>query len=366
MNHRTDASLIRPAVRIAPARLRRAAQLLAPAAALTLVLSGCGTTGTPEPAKEIVPASKIDGCANDTTETGTGAVKLTDSVGRTVELKEPAKRIVVIEWQQIEDALTLCVAPVAVADSAGYGTWDTAVALPKGIADVGSRQEPNLDAIFSANPDLVIVEANSADDEILKKLAKYDVPVLATKGADAKDPIGNMRKTFSLIAEATGREARATEVLGELDASIADAKTQIADAQLKNPEFVYFDGWMTAGNVTLRPFGKGSLIAELGEEIGLKNAWTGEVDPAYGLGQTDIEGMRAVGDANLFHTSTEQDAGGSFVNALTQNEVWKKLPAVAEDRVYAFPAGIWTFGGPRSSQQVVDAFANAVTGTNAG
>ena len=32
-------------------------------------------------------------------------------------------------------------------------------------------------------------------------------------------------------------------------------------------------------------------MGELGEELGLTNAWTGEVDAAYGLGQTDIEGM---------------------------------------------------------------------------
>ena len=39
-------------------------------------------------------------------------------------------------------------------------------------------------------------------------------------------------------------------------------------------------------------------MGELGEALGLTNAWTGEVDAAYGLGQTDIEGMTAVGDAS--------------------------------------------------------------------
>ena len=55
-------------------------------------------------------------------------------------------------------------------------------------------------------------------------------------------------------------------------------------------EFVYFDGYVQGGNVALRPFGQGSLMGELGEELGLTNAWTCEVDPAYGLGTTDIEG----------------------------------------------------------------------------
>ena len=116
----------------------------------------------------------------------TGPVTLTDSYGRTVELDQPAERVAVLEWQQVEDVLTLCLTPVAVADAEGYSTWDTAEELPGGVADVGTRGEPNLDALFATNPDLVIVEAYTADDEIIEQLEKYGVPVLATKGADAR------------------------------------------------------------------------------------------------------------------------------------------------------------------------------------
>ena len=81
----------------------------------------------------------------------------------------------------------------------------------------------------------------------------------------------------------------------------------------------------------LSSFGQGSLVGELGEELGLTNAWTGEVDPAYGLGQTDIEGMTEVGDATFFYTGTTDPAGD--VNAeLAKNKVWGSIPAVAEDR----------------------------------
>ena len=97
--------------------------------------------------------------------------------------------VAVLEWQQTEDLLSLCVDPVAVADSKGFELWDSAEELPEGVKDVGTRGEPNLEALFSTNPDLVVVEAYTAEDEILEQLAKYDVPVLATKGADAEDPV---------------------------------------------------------------------------------------------------------------------------------------------------------------------------------
>ena len=331
---------------------RSIAAALTPIAALAL--AACGQTTD---AGETRSASQKTSSTCENVTTSTGPVNLTDSYGRTVELEKPAERVAVLEWQQTEDLLSLCVNPVGVADVKGFGTWVSAEELPKGTADVGTRGEPNLEALFATNPDLIVVEAYTAKDEILKRLAKYDVPVLATKGADAKDPIGNMKSTFELIAQATGREERADDVLAEFDDKLAAAKEGVANADATGTEFVYFDGWIDGANVAIRPFGQGSLVGELGEELGLKNAWTGKVDPAYGLGQTDIEGMTKVGDATFFHTGTVDPAGD--VNAkLAKNKVWKSIPAVAEGRTHAFPEGTWTFGGPRSAGQVVDAYAD--------
>lgn len=317
-----------------------------------LLLAGCGTTEPSASSDAPSPSAPASGeCKDDTTKTATGPVSLTDSFGRKVELDEPASRVAVLEWQQIEDSLSLCVTPVAVADAKGYSTWVTAEKLPKDVTDIGDRSEPNLEALFATNPDLVIIEAYTAKDEIIKQLEKYDVPVLATKGADAQDPIANMLDTFNLIAEATGRQERAKVVEDEFNTALADAEGQLSEGG----SFVYFDTWLDGGNIAVRPFGQGSLIGEIGERLGLKNAWKGKVDPAYGLGQTDIEGMSELGDATFLHTGTV-DPDGDAMAELAKNPVWKKIPAVQEGRVHAFDKGIWTFGGPRSSEQIIDAY----------
>lgn len=342
------------------------------------LLAACGTTddgddaatGTDEPAADGegaddggASAATGQGCDEDDTATATGPVSLTDSFGRTVELDAPAQRVAVLEWQQVEDVLSLCLTPVAVADVEGYGTWVTAEALPEGVEDVGGRGEPNLDALFATEPDLVIVEAYTAEDEIIGQLEGFGVPVLATRGADAADPIANMLATFRLIAEATGRSERAEVVVDELEAAVAEAEAAVAGAadELPTNEFVYLDGWIEGGNVALRPFGQGSLVGEVGEALGLTNAWTGEVDEAYGLGQTDIEGMTAVGDAMILYTGTV-DPEGNVLDELAQNPLWAALPAVEAGNVHAFPVGTWTFGGPRSTQQIIDAYVDVITG----
>ena len=109
-------------------RVRTFAPIAATLAIASLALTGCGTT-TVDAANGAVAAPTSESCAADTTTTSTGPVSFTDGVGRQIELDKPAERIAVLEWQQIEDTLTLCVSPVAVSDSEGYGTYVSAVAM---------------------------------------------------------------------------------------------------------------------------------------------------------------------------------------------------------------------------------------------
>jgi ferric hydroxamate transport system substrate-binding protein len=323
--------------------------LAALAASAALALTACGSS---QPAAD---ADTDTGSDSGTAETG--PISVTDAAGRTVELDAPAERVVVLEWQQIEDVLTLGVEPVGAADVEGYNTWDTAEELDPATTDVGTRGEPNMDAVFSTNPDLVIVEAERGSP-LIKQLQKYDVPVLVTTGADAADPIANMKETFTLIASALGREDTAEEVLAEFDASVEEAAAAIDEADLETTDFAFADAWLDGSNVSVRPFGQGSLVGELGEEIGLTNVWEGEVDPAYGLGSTDVEGITRIGDAHFFFTSTDSQ---EWFSALEKNALWRNAQFVQADRVHPFPEGVWTFGGPRSSEQVLDAYVSALT-----
>ncbi|GAA0439828.1 iron-siderophore ABC transporter substrate-binding protein [Leifsonia naganoensis] len=348
-------------------RAHRLATVAATVAAVALTLTACGTTAVSE-ASTAAPKATSQACADDTTATSTGPVTITDGVGRTVKLDAPAKRVAVLEWQQIEDALTLCVGPVAVADPDGYTTYVSAEKLPKGVVNAGERGEPDLDALYGAKPDLIIVEGFKADDEIVTQLEKRDVPVLVTLGANAADPIGNMKSVFTMIAKATGRTQRADVVLKQFDEHLAAAKKKVENVDLPTKSFLFFDGWIESGNVAIRPYGKGALFTALGEQLGMTSAWTDEidkaygnggVDPAYGLAQTDIEGLTAVGDANLFYS--DDKTPDSYVTELDKSAIWTSLPAVKEGRAHAFPAGVWGAGGPLSNEQAIDAYVDALT-----
>ncbi|GAA3659753.1 iron-siderophore ABC transporter substrate-binding protein [Microbacterium marinilacus] len=349
-------------------RFRRLAAVTATIAAIGLTATACGTTQVDAAAPTDAAGGTSEACAADTTATSTEPVTIVDGVGRTVELDKPAERVAVLEWQQMEDTLTLCISPVAVSDVDGYSTYVSAETLPEDVVDVGDRGEPDLDALYGAEPDLIVVEAYSADDELIAQLEKGDVPVLATVGADASGQIENMKGVFSMIAEATGRTERAEQVLADFDAHLAEAKEKVSSVDLPTNDFVFFDGWIQSGNVVIRPYGTGALFTELGEQLGLSGAWTDEidaaygdggVDPSYGLALTDIEGLTAVGDANLIYA--EGDPADSYVVELEKSPIWTSLPAVEDGRAFAFPGGIWGAGGPLSNEQAIDAFVEILT-----
>ncbi|MGW0434843.1 ABC transporter substrate-binding protein [Micromonospora sp. NPDC003197] len=324
----------------------RATALVAAAAAL--LLSACGTTETPDA-----------GDANSASPSG-GPVTVTDARGKVISLKAPATKVVGLEWGEIEMLVSLGVMPVGAADPKGYATWVTAAPLDPSVKDVGTRGEPSVDSIVALQPDLVVM-ADPRDTGLVTQLEKY-VPVLVTKSSDATDNIGRMRNDLNMIAAATGKTAEAQKLLADFDTAIADGKKKIADAGAAGHQFAIADGWMQGSTVSIRMFGQGSLPSQFGIALGLKNAWTGETDAAWGLGQTDVEGLTVLKSQDLHFFYNASDGTDVFADGLASNAIWKSLPFVQQNKLHKMPNGIWTFGGPLSGKQYIDQFVKVYAG----
>jgi iron complex transport system substrate-binding protein len=320
------------------------------AAALMLPLAACGTTEAPQAAD---PGASVAGPA-------AGPVSVTDSRGKTIQLKAPAQRVVGLEWGEIEMLVSLGVMPVGAADVKGYATWVTAAKLDPAVKDVGTRGEPSVDAVVALRPDLVVMEAERGS-ALVEQLEKY-VPVLVTKGSDAGDNLKRMRDDLNMIATATGRTTQATELLSDFDAALAAGRAKIAAAGAAGHPFAMADGWKEGSTVSIRMFGQGALVSQVGLQLGLRNAWAGKVDEVWGLGQTDVEGLTAVKEPTLRFFYNASDGEDVFASGLAGNAIWKSLPFVAQGRVHRMPDGIWTFGGPLSCQQFIDALVKVYAG----
>ncbi|MGH4024499.1 MAG: hypothetical protein ACRDRV_07930 [Pseudonocardiaceae bacterium] len=91
------------------------------------------------------------------------------------------------------------------------------------------------------------------------------------------------------------------------------------------------------------------------------NAWQVEGDADYGLGETDVEGLTALGDVHFLYIANETDGGDAFAEGLAGNAIWRSLPFVESGKLHRLPDGIWMFGGPTSMEQYIDAVVSALT-----
>jgi iron complex transport system substrate-binding protein len=168
---------------------------------------------------------------------------------------------------------------------------------------------------------------------------------------------------LDLIAKATGTEDKATEVKKEFTDAVEAGKQALADAGLAGQPFAFADGYVDAGQVSIRPYAKGSLVADVTEELGLTNAWTVEGDEAYGLATTDVEGLTQLpADVQfLYIDNTAAGADDPFAVSLASNAVWTSLPFVQSGDVHRLDDGIWMFGGPAAMTAYVDSLVSTLT-----
>ncbi|MEU8674877.1 iron-siderophore ABC transporter substrate-binding protein [Streptomyces sp. NPDC048560] len=311
-----------------------------------LTLTACGTT---EPA------------ADDKKTKAAKSVTLTDASGKEVVLNGPAKKVVGTEWHEVELLISLGVNPVGVADVKGYKTWDSAVPLKNEPKDIGTRGEPSMDTIAALKPDL-IVASTDLPPAAVKQLRKV-APVVEVKSADAADPIGQMNKNLDLLAQATGTTEKAGQLKEQFQTKIGEGSKALAAAGLGGANYAFADGYVVSNQVSIRPYTSGSLIGAVNEKLGLKNAWTVEGDPGYGLGTTDVEGLTKLSDdVHFAYIGNEGDeASTPFSGVLAKDKVWTSLPFVKEGNVHRLPDGVWMFGGPESMNKYIDSVVAELT-----
>lgn len=348
---------------------------------LTLFLAACGGAAEPtaapapteppqEPAAEPTeaptmeeePTAEEQEPAAEPTEAegeAAGDVRIiTHSFGDT-EIEGVPQRIVALEWTYAEDLLALGIQPAGVADVAGYETWvNVEPALADSVVDVGTRQEPSLEAIAALEPDMII-GVQFRHEPIYADLSAIAPTLLFNPypGEDGPDQYQEMRETFLTIAEAVQREDEAVQVLTEMEQTFTDAAALLDESGLENRQFALVQGFSSEGVPQVRLFTDNSMAVQILEQVGLENAWDGGFE-VYGFSTVGIEGLANVQSANLLYVV--QDDDNIFANQ-ADNPVWNSLEFVQEERTYSLGGDTWLFGGPLSAELFVNQTVDLLT-----
>jgi iron complex transport system substrate-binding protein len=330
----------------------------------TPTTEAAGTASTPAAptatteAASSSPATSPD--AEQAASPDTGTRTITHASG-TTDITGVPQRIVVLEWTYAEDLLALGVQPVGVADVAGYKKWvNVEPALSGDVTDVGTRQEPSLESIAALEPDLII-GVQFRHEQIYKDLS--DIAPTLLFDPYPTDPavsqLDEMRTTLLAIADAVARPDEGQQVLDDMDAAFAEAKTKLDDAGKGGAPFALVQAFTSQDAPQMRLFTTTSMASSIMESIGLKNAWEGEFDQ-YGYNTVGVEALTTIPDANFFYVVQSDD--DVFATAWKDNPVWTSLNFVKEGRTYALGGDTWLFGGPLSAQVLVDKVVAALAG----
>ncbi|RQZ40233.1 iron-siderophore ABC transporter substrate-binding protein [Burkholderia sp. Bp9090] len=270
------------------------------------------------------------------------------------------QRVVALDFMFAESVIALDLVPVGMADTAFYPGWlGYQSDRLKHVTDIGSRQEPGLEAIAAVKPDLIIgvgfrhAPIFAALDRIAPTILFQFSPNVSEDGVPVTQ-LDWMRQIFRTIGRVTGRDARAQAVEAQLDAGIARNAARLAAAGRGGERIALLQDlglpdryWAYTGN---------STSAGLARALGL-DPWPKKPTREGTLYVTSADLLRQRDLAVLFVTATGMDVP---LSSKLDSPVWRFVPALRERRIALVERNIWGFGGPMSALKLADVMTDTM------
>lgn len=245
------------------------------------------------------------------------------------------QRVVTLYQGATDSAVALGITPVGVVDAwLEKPMYRYLRGALDGVEHVGLETQPNLEKVAWLDPDLIV--ATRFRHERVRPLLEKMAPTVAT------GTVFDFKATLALMAEATGRESRARELLRDWDDRVADFRRRIA-AELG-------DGWprkaavvrFKSDHVRIYSTGfAGSILSELGFEQP-----DSLHDQGWGMKLTSEENIPVM-NADVIFVLLEPDDPAIAENYRhwTSHPLWQRLDAVQDARVFEVDAVNWIMGG---------------------
>jgi iron complex transport system substrate-binding protein len=263
-------------------------------------------------------------------------------------IKAQPVRVAVLNWDIAEQVIELGVTPVAVPDIAGYSDWVVQPAIPEGVADIGTRTEPNFSALKKLNPDVILIASPQKDlQERLSEMPVFYYQTYSEQHSNAAAAIENFKK----IAQLLGKEEQANNKLAAMDARIAVLKAELAKAYPGDKPKV--TSFRFASTTSVYIYGDNSIPQYALEQLGFENAMDLPASQ-WGISQKRMTELKKVknGIALYFEPFPYQDK-------LNQSPIWKSMPFVRNGQFSPVEAS-WSYGGAMSILYNAEAMAQSL------
>ncbi|WP_017542720.1 siderophore ABC transporter substrate-binding protein [Nocardiopsis prasina] len=322
--------------------------------------------GRPVTALSLILASSlvIAGCsagtqdADDSSAAGGATVEIEDNNG-TQTVNSPAASVVALDNRTFEtlsdwDVELSAAAVSLMPDTIGYTRDDS-------IIDIGTHNEPDLEAIVAAEPDLVVngQRFTQYQDDITSLVP--DAAVLDLDPREDEPFDAELRRQVTVLGEVFDKQDEAAQLVDDLDAAIE----RVQDAYDEDDTVMAVT--TSGGEIGYLAPGVGRTLGPAFDILGLTPAL--EVDGASDDHQGDDISVEAVADSNPDwilvmdrDAAVAADEAGyeTAENILSSSEALSGVTAVKDEQIIHMPVDTYTNEGIQTYTEFFDAFADAL------
>jgi iron complex transport system substrate-binding protein len=299
---------------------------------LIAALGGCSNNQKDDASQEIATTAPTLG-ADDTQEAAEPTVTAAadtgitypyvyqDAAGREVTISQEPVKVVTDYLPLWETLVMLDVMPIAATGATNYiATWDAFEGYDVTSVEELGESEVNLEKLVELQPDIILHQTYDLNNLEIDNLEK--VAPVAVFGNDTKM---DWRLSLREVAKVVNKEAKAEEVISELDDKLAQAREELVQ-KYEGQTIIQFslmgeDRYFCAYRPDL-------YDDETGLGLNLPEGYT----TSQTYEQISMESIVAMNPDYIFINIFDGDE--ALYENLQNNTVWNSLKAVKEEHVY--------------------------------
>ncbi|MGY3838561.1 iron-hydroxamate ABC transporter substrate-binding protein [Bacillus atrophaeus] len=249
--------------------------------------------------------------------------KKIEYLDKTYEVKVPTDKIAITgSVESMEDAKLLDVHPAGAISFSGK--------FPNMFKDItdkatptGEKMEPNIEKILELQPDVILASTKFPENTI-KKLSNTATTIPVSHISS------NWKENMMLLAQLTGKEKKAKEIIADYEQDLKDTKTKI-NGKAKDSNALVIR--IRQGNIYIYPeqvYFNSTLYGDLGLTA------PDEVKAAKAQELISLEKLSEMNPDHIFVQFSDDENADKpdALKDLEKNPIWSSLTAVKEDHVY--------------------------------
>ncbi|WP_425264637.1 iron-siderophore ABC transporter substrate-binding protein [Vibrio parahaemolyticus] len=265
-----------------------------------------------------------------------------------VTFEQVPQRVVVLNWDILEQVLALDIEPIAAPNLPGYRQWVVNPYAPESIEDIGTRAEPNLEKIASLKPDVILAASPQQD---LIPLLRHIAPVVYLPNFSQNEAAAQTAiKHFRTLGALFDKQELAEQKLAKLNDSFKQLRDKIRQ-HYSAPLDVLVMRFSTPNSVLLST--ENSTTDYVVEQLGLTNPIKVSAR-AWGIKQDRINRLQNLEQSYVLYVQPFPQE-----SKLNSSPLWQAMPFVKKQRVNSVRA-VWAYGGAMSLQYMAEAITDSL------